>query len=183
MQDRPCGSGHHPSVPASHVPTKEPFCPEKRVFLACRPSGQGPLCSAPPPGLPEHTLRPARPCGRHSTHHPVLSGWYYCRPKRLLRFFHEIKDTVFIFTNNFSDLDVLSMSAVSRYGLLVGRGRGAAEHLPLPKTAPQQRIIWPKCQQYTKPRKLPLTRSIRHSTFSAHGRNLFSAFRLYIYLS
>ena len=69
MQDRPCGSGHHPSVPASHVPTKQPFCPEKRVFLACRPSGQGPLCSAPPPGLPEHTLRPAQPCRRHSRAH------------------------------------------------------------------------------------------------------------------
>ena len=26
--------------------------------------------------------------------------------------------------------------------------RGAAKHLPMHKTAPQQRIIWPKCQQY-----------------------------------
>ena len=31
-------------------------------------------------------------------------------------FFHKIKDTFFIFTNNFIDLDVLSISAISRYG-------------------------------------------------------------------
>ena len=38
-------------------------------------------------------------------------------------FFCKIKDTFFIFTNNF-DLDILSMSAISHYWLLVGRGLG-----------------------------------------------------------
>ena len=36
-------------------------------------------------------------------------GW----PKGPFRFFHKIKDTFFIFTNNFIDLDILSMSAIS----------------------------------------------------------------------
>ena len=35
-------------------------------------------------------------------------------PKCSFTFFHKIKDTYFIFTNNFIDLDILSMSAVSR---------------------------------------------------------------------
>ena len=38
-----------------------------------------------------------------------LLGW----PKCPYGFFHEIKDTLLIFTNNFIDLDILSMSAVS----------------------------------------------------------------------
>ena len=71
-------------------------------------------------------------------------GW----PKSPLCFFHKIKDTFFIFTSNFIDLDILNMSAVSCYWLLLGRGWGAAKHLPMHKTAPKQRIIWPKCQQY-----------------------------------
>ena len=37
-------------------------------------------------------------------------GW----PKSLLFFSHEIKDTFFIFTSTFIDLDILSMSAISR---------------------------------------------------------------------
>ena len=40
------------------------------------------------------------------------------------------------------------MSALSRYWLLVGKARGAAQYLPMHKTAPQQRTIGPKCQQY-----------------------------------
>ena len=35
-----------------------------------------------------------------------------------------IKDTFLIFTNNFIDLDILSMSAISHYGLLVNIGQG-----------------------------------------------------------
>ena len=37
-------------------------------------------------------------------------------------FFHKIKDTFFIFTNTFIDLDILSMPATCCYWLLVGRG-------------------------------------------------------------
>ena len=34
-------------------------------------------------------------------------------PKSLYGFFYKIKDTFFIFTNNFIDLNILSMSAIS----------------------------------------------------------------------
>ena len=44
--------------------------------------------------------------------------------KSPLFFFCKIKDTFFIFTNDFIGLDSLSMSAFSRYWLLVGRGQG-----------------------------------------------------------
>ena len=37
-------------------------------------------------------------------------GW----PKSLFSFFHNVKDTFFIFTNNFIDLDIRSMLAISR---------------------------------------------------------------------
>ena len=43
----------------------------------------------------------------------------------------------FIFTNNLIDLDILSMSTISHYWLLVVEARGAAKHLPMHKTAPQ----------------------------------------------
>ena len=38
-------------------------------------------------------------------------------------FFHKIKDTFFIFTHIFINLDILSMSATSCYWLLVGGGQ------------------------------------------------------------
>ena len=38
-------------------------------------------------------------------------------------FFYKIKYMVFIFNNNFIDLDILSMLTISRYWLLVGRGK------------------------------------------------------------
>ena len=44
--------------------------------------------------------------------------------KKLFIFFCKTKDTFFIFTNNFMDLDVLSMSAISCYWLLLCRGQG-----------------------------------------------------------
>ena len=45
-------------------------------------------------------------------------GW----PKSPFIFFHKIR-CIFLFTSNCIDLDILSMSAVSRYRLLVVRGR------------------------------------------------------------
>ena len=82
-----------------------------------------------------------------------------------------------MFTNNFIDLDILSVSATSCYWLLVGRGRGAAKHLPVHKTAPQQRIIWPNVNSTKKLHKPLLTCSISHSAFSIHCTNLFLYFR------
>ena len=49
----------------------------------------------------------------------------------------KIKDTFFSFINNFIDLDLLIMKALSRYRFPVGRGQGAAKHLSMHKTAPQ----------------------------------------------
>ena len=48
-----------------------------------------------------------------------LLGWL----KSLLLFFYKIKDIFFIFINNFIDLDILSMLAISHYRFLVGRGQ------------------------------------------------------------
>ena len=62
--------------------------------------------------------------------------YIYGCPKCPLSFFCKINNTFFIFTNNFIDLGILSMSPVSHYWLLVGRGQGVAKHLPMPKTAP-----------------------------------------------
>ena len=45
-------------------------------------------------------------------------------PKRPYGFSCKIKDMFFIFTNNFIDLDILSMLAISSYWLLLGRGQG-----------------------------------------------------------
>ena len=39
-------------------------------------------------------------------------------------FFYKIKDSFFIFTINFIDLDILNMSAISCCWLVVGRGQG-----------------------------------------------------------
>ena len=47
-------------------------------------------------------------------------GW----PKSLFSLFCKIKDTFSTFINNFIDLDILSMLAISYYWLLVGRGQG-----------------------------------------------------------
>ena len=106
--------------------------------------------------------RPAYPYDRHSIttakmrrrpERPLRDAWVKMtgayilgRPKRPFSFFCKIKDTVFIFTSNFTDLDILSMSATSHYWLLVGRGQGASQHSPVRKSAPQQRMIWLKCQ-------------------------------------
>ena len=47
-----------------------------------------------------------------------------CVAKSLFSCFCKIKDTCFSFTTNFIDLDILSVSAHSRYWLPVGRGQG-----------------------------------------------------------
>ena len=42
-----------------------------------------------------------------------VSEYYRVGQKSPYDFFHKIEDTFFIFTNNFIDLDILSMSAIS----------------------------------------------------------------------
>ena len=51
-------------------------------------------------------------------------GW----PKSLFSSFDKTKDRFFMLTDNFADLGIWSMSALSGYWLPVRRGRGAAEH-------------------------------------------------------
>ena len=58
---------------------------------------------------------------------PVIWGW----PETPFSFFHKIKGTLFIFTNNLIELDMLSMSTISSYWLVVGRGQGSAKRLPM----------------------------------------------------
>ena len=75
------------------------------------------------------------------------------------------------------------MSAISHYWLLVGRGRGAAKHLPMYKTDPQQGIIWPKLS--IAPRNFTnhiLTHLISHSTFS-YTAQIFVCIPFAFYLS
>ena len=82
----------------------------------------------------------------HPFHLQFLSCGLALRgPKSPFSFFHKIRH-IFNFTSNFIDLDIWSTSVISHYWILVGRGRGAAKHLPTRKAAPQQRIILPKCQ-------------------------------------
>ena len=101
-------------------------------------------------------------------------GW----PKSPFSFFHKIKDTFFIFTNNFIDLDSLRVSAVSCYWLLVGRGQGAAKLFLMHKTAPRKDLFGQNINSTKKHRKPLLTHSITisHRTISTHCTNLFLHF-------
>ena len=64
--------------------------------------------------------------------------------KSLFSFSHKIKDTFFIFTNNFIDLDILSMSAISCYWPLVGRGQGCCLTSSNAKDSPTAKNYLPK---------------------------------------
>ena len=71
-------------------------------------------------------------------------GW----PNSPCGFFHKIKDTL-----SFSPITLLIRVFSIRWlspaiGFQWVEARDAAKPLPVHKTAPQQRIIWPKCQQY-----------------------------------
>ena len=54
---------------------------------------------------------------------------YWVGQRVCMFFFHKIKDTFLIFTNNFIDLDIWSMSAISRCWLLVGRDQGCCQNV------------------------------------------------------
>ena len=67
----------------------------------------------PTPHPREVTRACCQHCGRQVRERRVPLN-YRVDPKLHMAFFHRIKDTSFIFTNNFIDLDILSMSALSR---------------------------------------------------------------------
>ena len=76
-------------------------------------------------------------------------GHFYWVGQNVCLVFSIKQKTHFSFSPITTDLDSFSMSAISHYLLLVGvEAPGAATHLPMHKTAPQQRIIWPKSQQF-----------------------------------
>ena len=102
----------------------------------------------------------------------LILGW----PKSPVSLFHKIKGAFFIFTNNFIDLDILNMSTITHYWLLVVEVRSVPKHLSIHKTAPQQRIIWPKWQEYQETSQTLLTRLMSHNTFSIYCTNLFLCF-------
>ena len=56
-------------------------------------------------------------------------------------FFREIKNTLFTFTDHFINLDILSMLPICHYWLLVGRGQGAANHLPVREAARSKELF------------------------------------------
>ena len=61
---------------------------------------------------------------RHEKYLETYTSWMLGWPKSPFRFFfHKIKNTFFIFANKFIDLDILGMSAIPCYWLLVGRGQ------------------------------------------------------------
>ena len=108
---------------------------------------------------------------------------YWVGQKVHLGFFCKIKDTFFIFTKNFTDLDILSY--VGYLPLLAPGGWRPEVLLNI-----FQCIIQPTAKELfgqnvnsTKKLCKPLlTRSISHSTFSIHGTNLY-ALLLCLYLS
>ena len=106
---------------------------------------------------------------------PVVEilGW----PNSLFSFFHKVKDTFFIFTINFIDLDILSMSAMSHYWLPLHRG--GLPNISQCMRQPHSKELFGQNVNCTKKLyKLLLTCSINHSTFSIHINctNLFLHF-------
>ena len=103
-----------------------------------------------------------------------ILGW----PKSQFSFFCKIKGTFFIYTNNFIDLDILSMLAISCYWLLIlwVEARGAAKHLPMHKTAHSKALFGQNVNSTKKLWKPLLTHLISHSTFSICCTNLLIFF-------
>ena len=97
-----------------------------------------------------------------------IVGW----PKSLFSFSRKIKDTVFIFTNYFIDLDILTMLTFSCYWLLVGRGQGCC-WTPCIRQPHSKELFGQYVYSTKKLCKPLLTRSISHSTFSIQCTNFF----------
>ena len=67
---------------------------------------------------------------------PFSVGMYWVGQKVHLVFFCKIKDIFFIFINNFVDLEILSMSDISCYWLLVGGVQGCCQTSPNTQDSP-----------------------------------------------
>ena len=104
-------------------------------------------------------------------------GW----PKRSVSFFCKIKDTVFVFTNNFIDLDILSTLALVWYNIDCSQLMSWFDHCQLQlvyRTVEHHpvRNLQHEISQNT------FTHSISHSTFSTHCTS-FLSYQLHFYLS
>ena len=88
-------------------------------------------------------------------------------------FFCKIKDTFFIFTSNFIDLDILSMSAVSHYGERPGVLLNIFQYIRHPHS---KELLGQNVNSTKKLHKPLKTRSISHSTFSINCTNCFLRF-------
>ena len=85
----------------------------------------------------------------------------------------KIKETFFMFTNNFIDLDMLSMLALSLYRLPVGRGRGVLNTFQC-VTPPCSKGLCGQNVDSTKKLRKPLwTHPVSHSAFSVYCASLF----------
>ena len=88
-----------------------------------------------------------------------------------------IKDTFSIFTNNFIDLDILRVSAITCYWLLVGRGQKVPLNIfQCIRQSHSKELLGQNVNSTKKLHKPLKTRSISHSTFSINCTNCFLRF-------
>ena len=104
-----------------------------------------------------------------------IMGW----PKSPLNLFCKIKGIFFIFTNNFIDLDILSILAISHCWLL--EAKGAANHLPMHKSPTAKKLFGQHVNSIKKLHKLLLTYLISHCT-SIYCTNNFLHFSCFYLL-
>ena len=114
----------------------------------------------------------------------IISSWFILSPPYLglakspFNFFHKIKDIFFIFTNNFIDLDILSMSTISHCWLLL-----VATHLAMHETPPQQRIFLPKYKYYQQTLQKFTFDTFDQSQHLLQTPHNYFLFHLHFYLS
>ena len=123
-------------LPPTHTPTWDSTC--NPGMCHDWESNQQSWCTGRHSNQPSHPARAAllfcfvlflrRLCQVNCT---VVQKWnQVCSlgyQKVLVVFFCKIKDTFSIFTNIFIDLDILSMSTLSHYWFLAGRGQGCCQ--------------------------------------------------------
>ena len=98
----------------------------------------------------------------------IIFGW----PKCPFSFFHKIKDTIFILNNNFIDLDILSMSAISHLVLLINVSiwlLSTSLVYPTVEPPPERNLQHETSQQL-------FICSVSHFTFSIQCTKLFLCF-------
>ena len=94
-------------------------------------------------------------------------------------FFHKIKHTFFFFITDFIDLHMLYLPLLTSSGQSPGVLINIFQCIRQP---PQQRVIWPKCQQYQETLQTSFdTDQLQHLLHTLHKSFLF-AFQFHFYL-